>query len=197
MKDLPYVFVFPMVFLWILPFSVVTYIEKRSFASMGFRFDKERIPSYLYYTALGFLILTTLLGLEQAIRLYTLESYIDEVFTQETNILLQLLIQLGGIGLPEEIFFRGYLSQRFGDWLGQTRGLILSSLFFGTGHFISRVLDPGEVTLAIATLIGLQTFISGIVLGYLLIKTKTISVPATSHILLNVFGVMTIKHIMS
>ena len=42
MKNLPYVFLFPMIFLWFLPLLVVTQIEEKSIISLGFRFEKGK-----------------------------------------------------------------------------------------------------------------------------------------------------------
>ena len=106
------------------------------------------------------------------------------------NIPAQLFIQLGGIGLPEEVFFRGYLFTRFKNYFGLIKGLVLSSLFFGVGHLISRISEYGVEYLMSASIVGFQTLIAGIILGYLLVKAKSIIVPASSHILLNIFGVV-------
>jgi membrane protease YdiL (CAAX protease family) len=112
----------------------------------------------------------------------------DAIYAQNQRLLDALLLQIVGIGLPEEIFFRGYLFSRLNIWLGKGKGLIISSLFFGFGHFASRLFQYGSVYTFSAIAIGIQTFLAGLVLGYLFYKTKSIFPPAISHILLNLFG---------
>jgi membrane protease YdiL (CAAX protease family) len=192
MKNLPYVFLFPMIFLWFLPLFVVTQIEEKSILSLGFRFEEGKTLSYFLHIFLGFIFLTILLGLEYFYRLKTNQN---NQYFQDADILIQIIIQLGGVGLPEEVFFRGYLLQRFRDCLGKTRGLFLSSLFFGAGHFLTRIPGFSVDNIIVASFTGIHTFISGLILGYLLMKTKTILVPASSHILLNILGIRILMNI--
>lgn len=71
--------------------------------------------------------------------------------------------------IVEEIIFRGFLLNRIGKKWGIRTGIILSSLIFGLGHSIFF----------------LGAFVIGIVFCLIYIKTKTLIVPMTSHILYN------------
>lgn len=180
-------FLFPLFFLWIMPFFIVNSIEKRDVSSLGLSLEREMAMKYVVYALSGFIVLTILLVSEQYILVILVAS--PSHIIQKTNLLTQIIVQLGGIGLPEELFFRGYLFIRFRGWLGQTRGLILSSLFFGLGHTTSRLIEYGQGYWLPAGVIGFSTLLGGMVLGYLVIKTKNVFVPACSHILLNILGV--------
>ncbi|NHJ33776.1 MAG: CPBP family intramembrane metalloprotease [Asgard group archaeon] len=182
-------FLFPLIFLWITPFFIVNNIEKRNLASLGFKLNKGKAKEYIQYTLLGFIVLTALLMIEHyIIKIVQIDSQ-NRIFIQDSSLLAQLMIQIGGIGLPEELFFRGYLLIRFREWLGQTKGLFLSSLFFGLGHSLSRIIEYGSGYWVYSSVMGISTLLGGLVLGYLLIKSRCLLVPASSHILLNIFGV--------
>ena len=95
-----------------------------------------------------------------------------------------LLYQLVYLGLPEEIFFRGYcqsrLDQAFGTpwrWLGASFGigLVIASLLFALGHV---VMDGGWSRF--------NVFLPSLVFGWLRARTGGIIAPAIFHGLSNV-----------
>ena len=55
-----------------------------------------------------------------------------------------------GVAIGEEAFFRGFLNNSFSSSLGETWGLVLSSVIFGLAHGG----DPGQATSLSATLFG-------------------------------------------
>jgi membrane protease YdiL (CAAX protease family) len=179
---------FPMVFLWLIPFLMALRVEGNTPASLGLVFDRERTPNYLVGILTGFALLTVLLGLEHYARIHIAYEAPGSVLAFPGGLASQFLVQLMGIGLPEEFFFRGYLLTRFKGWLGDRRGLLLNSLLFGLGHLVSRLTQHGLGYAPSALFIGLQTFLGGLILGYLYLRSRTVLVPAGSHILLNLFA---------
>jgi membrane protease YdiL (CAAX protease family) len=180
-------FLLPLIFFWLIPFTITIKIEGKTLKDLGIIYKKERILSYILYTALGFVIISFLLVLEHFIRIQLGEAP-ETVFIYNTNFLGALLLQIVGIGFPEELFFRGYLFSRLNLWLGYEKGVLISSLFFGFGHFASRLFQFGSGYLLSALAVGFQTFLAGIVLGVLFSRTESVYPPAVCHILLNLIG---------
>lgn len=84
-------------------------------------------------------------------------------------------------GICEEVMFRGVLQTAYSK-LGVKRGLIITSILFGIFHFnILNLLGP---------------IFLGVVLGIILIKTKSLYGPILGHILNNGF-VMTLGYLLS
>ncbi len=182
---LPWDFIFPLVFFWLLPFVFVNVVEKRDNSSLGFRFNIDKVPRYLSCTLIGYFILASFILLEAYARYRYANEDIYNSLVDRGPIMCSLLIQLMGIGLPEEVFFRGYLMTRLSEWLGDEKGLVLSSLFFGLSHFLSRIIQRGFSYSLSALFIGLQTLFAGLVLGTQYRRTSSIIPSATSHILIN------------
>jgi len=90
-----------------------------------------------------------------------------------------VLFQLLYVGFPEELFFRGYLQQRFDDAFGRSHrcghaawgpGLPLANLFFAVGH----LLVTGDVR-------RLSVFFPGLVFGWLQARTDALLAPMLVH----------------
>ncbi len=89
------------------------------------------------------------------------------------------------VGFPEELFFRGYLQQRFDDAFGRPwrlfgaswgPGLLLADLLFAGGH----LLVTGDVA-------RLAVFFPGLLFGWLLAGTGALIAPMLFHGLCNIF----------
>jgi membrane protease YdiL (CAAX protease family) len=82
--------------------------------------------------------------------------------------------------LGEEIIFRGYVQYRLTEWLGNTKGLIFSALFFCFAHIFQRMLiDNMSIINAIISLILLLPV--ALLLGYLFFKCKNITASTIFH----------------
>jgi membrane protease YdiL (CAAX protease family) len=92
-----------------------------------------------------------------------------------------VLTQLLLVALPEEVFFRGYLQQKIGN---NIKGIIIVSLLFAVGHFITLCLGGGH-NLAICSQ-AVLTFFPSSVMGYLYLKTKTLWASIIFHFFANV-----------
>lgn len=92
---------------------------------------------------------------------------------------MMVLYQVVFVGFPEELFFRGYLQQRFDDAFGRPYrccnaswgpGMLLSDLLFAAGH----LLVTGEVR-------RLAVFIPGLLFGWLQARTGALIAPILFH----------------
>ena len=92
-----------------------------------------------------------------------------------------ILTQLLMVALPEEVFFRGYLQNKIGN---NIKGVIIVSLLFAVGHFITLCLGGGH-NVAICSQ-AILTFFPSLVMGYLYIKTKTLWASIIFHFFANI-----------
>lgn len=115
------------------------------------------------------------LGVSLAILLpYALiEIYTGKAFDAPT--IRFIAIQLLGVAIPEEIFFRGYLQHTIGN---NYKGILITSLLFSLAHlpvfFISNDIYP------------LLTFFPSIIIGFLYMKTVNIMPCIMFHFLSNI-----------
>lgn len=86
-----------------------------------------------------------------------------------------LLAQLVRTALPEEIFFRGFLQEVFGN---NARGVVLVSLLFAVAHIPAFLFYHDSYALL--------TFFPSLVMGFLYMRTSSILPPALFHFLANV-----------
>lgn len=92
-----------------------------------------------------------------------------------------ILTQLLMVALPEEVFFRGYLQNKLGN---NIKGVIIVSLLFAVGHFITLCLGGGH-NIAICSQ-AILTFFPSLVMGYLYLKTKTLWASIIFHFFANI-----------
>ncbi len=97
-----------------------------------------------------------------------------------------LVYQFMYVAVAEEMFFRGYLQANVMKWLGdsrphrQTIAIVVSAGCFALAHVIVQ----GQIT-------SLFTFLPGLVLAWLFLRTRTLLAPILFHGLANVsYGVI-------
>ena len=164
---------------------IVLVIEKRNIASLGFHLERDRIPMYLLYTFAGFLLLMLVLIVDVFLRREIGDEVVD--LSGPTSYSREFVDQILFVAGPEEVFYRGYLMTRVGDWLGQGLGLFSSGFLFGLEHFLSRFFRYG-FTLSEALRVGLNATIGGLIFGWQFQKTKSIFPSLIAHITQNLFG---------
>lgn len=103
------------------------------------------------------------------------------------ELILEFLEQLAFIGLVEEFFFRGYMMRRFCEWLGDRWGLFLNAIIFSLAHLIFLFTINNFHLVWGDLMIGFQTFMGGLLLGYIYLKAGDIIPGSIIHISLNVF----------
>lgn len=156
------------VFAWILPLAITYGIEGRDRYALGLVIERRNRLRYLVYAILGLVIPAFLLGPSRAL-------------------LLGLLEQIAFIGGAEELFWRGYLQERLGAWLGKYRGWLVASLIFGAGHLVSLWSHP-DMSPALRDLgLLLQTTAGGLILGFIYLRARSIVPGAIVHIFGNLY----------
>jgi membrane protease YdiL (CAAX protease family) len=132
-------------------------------------------------TILAMLGLTA--GLDAVVRLAGLENYgamselNQEILALPDNIRLPLAFVVAvGAGIPEELFFRGYLMRRLAVSQGKTIALLTSALVFGLFH-----LDPLHAPIA---------SVMGLLLGFVVLRTGSLYPAIVAHIANNGVAVL-------
>ena len=152
------------------------------------RFNLKQMRSHLKLRTKGideaFLwgMLTMIFAFAIIITIGAVMTYLGFNLTDSSNIpelesyfslpLMLILIAFQPIG--EEIFFRGFLLEKFNSLVGKEAAIIVTALLFGIAH-----LSFGNVYPAI------MTAVVGLLLAFLVIKTKNLYSAITAHILFN------------
>lgn len=157
-----------LVFWWILPVVIIYKIERKNWRSLGMAIQRTQLWIYLLAAALTLVIPALLFGVNRVL-------------------LIEFVEQIVYIGFIEELFYRGYLLRRMCNWLGNWRGLLMTSLLFGLGHIISRLAQHGFDVLGPASFVGLQTFLGGLLFGFVFIKAGNIWPSAIIHVSMNMY----------
>jgi membrane protease YdiL (CAAX protease family) len=154
---------------WVVPLAMVRLVEKRGVGSLGLIVRRERRVAYALYGIIGLVLPLFFVGADR-------------------GLLVELAEQIVYIGLAEELFFRGYLLTRLCDWLGDRWGILLSSLIFGVGHIVSRVSQHGLAYPGHDLMLGLQTFLGGLLLGWVYLRSGRSIVPVSIiHVSANMY----------
>ena len=157
-----------LIFWWILPILIVYKVEHKDWRSLGLAVQREKRLIYLLYAVIGLILPALFLGIDR-------------------TLLIEFGEQVIYIGFIEEIFYRGYLLRRMCDWLGDTSGLLITSILFGLGHIFSRLAQKGFAVLGPASLIGLQSFLGGLLLGSIYLRARNIWPSTIFHVSLNMY----------
>jgi len=157
-----------LIFWWILPILIVYKVERGDWKSMGLVVRREKRLIYILAAGLGLVLPAFLVGFDRLL-------------------LVEFVEQIVYIGFIEELFYRGYLLRRMCDWLGDVRGLLITSFLFGLGHILSRLAQKGLTILGPASLLGFQTFLGGLLFGFIYLRAKNIWPSAILHISMNMY----------
>ena len=179
-------YIYSALFLFLLaPFVIVILIERRGISTLGVRFEREKIRSYLIYTFVGFVVLMLVLIVD----IYLWRKVSNEVvdLSGPTSYGREFVDQILFVAGPEEVFYRGYTMTRIGDWLGNVWGLFSSSFLFGLEHFLTRFFLYGFTATA-SLWVGISSMIGGLIFGWQFQKTKSIFPLLIAHIAQNLFG---------
>ena len=101
--------------------------------------------------------------------LVALSAFAGGLMTDKKELFIPNLIFTLGIGLTEEVYFRGIICNAWKD--KEKTAIILSAVLFGLCHILN-VMGGAEIT---ATLLQIVfAFIYGIVMAYVILRTKSI-----------------------
>ena len=156
------------IFNWMIPLLILYKIEKKGLDSVGFKVRPDRYLIYIVLAFVGFVLPSFFLG-------------------ADSEIIVEFLEQLAFIGLVEEFFYRGYLMGRFCEWLGDVKGLLLNAVIFSLAHLVFLFSRYGFAYLQINLIIGFQTFMGGLLLGYIYLRAGDIIPSSILHISLNMY----------
>lgn len=141
--------------------------------STGFRWDMRGL---ILGIIVSLILLLMYAGAMLLYGLYTDQSLVVRELSY-SFILMQLLL----VALPEEVFFRGYIQEKLGN---NIRGVIVVSLLFALGHFITLCLG-GDHSVSVCTQ-AVLTFFPSLVMGYLYVVTGTLWASIVFHFFANI-----------
>lgn len=127
-------------------------------------------------------MLTTIFAFAIIVAIGAIMTYLGFDLTDSSNIpelesyfslpLMLVLIAFQPIG--EEIFFRGFLLEKFNSIVGKEAAIITTALLFGVAHLSFGNVYPAIITAVV-----------GLLLAFLVIKTKNLYSAIFTHILFN------------
>lgn len=153
---------------WILPFAIVYLLERRDARALGLTVRRDRVAAYVVWAFIGLALPALIVGVDR-------------------GLLMEFVEQVVYIGVAEEVFFRGYLTGRLCSWLGNLRGLLLSGLIFGLAHIVSRLSQHGLAYPAHDAVLGVQTFLGGMLFGFIYLRAQSIVPVTILHVGMNAY----------
>jgi membrane protease YdiL (CAAX protease family) len=153
---------------WVLPLLVVYLVEARDVRALGFAVKRDQVGRYIVYALLGLGLPALVVGVDRIL-------------------IIEFIEQIVQIGMPEEVFFRGYLLHRWMEWLGDLKGLALGAAAFGCAHIVSRVSQHGLDYLFQDIMLGFQMLLGGLVLGFIYVRARNLIPGSILHISANLY----------
>lgn len=139
-----------------IPVIIIYIILGYNLKSMGLKFTN-------YKLVITLVLITIVLGLPFGI------ATRQPIFQVLSIFIVQAFVN----ALPEELFYRGYLLPRFEAILSNSlNALVLVSILFNMSHIPSYIFQGQSVAMAIAT--SLSISYTGLIWGYLYLKTRSI-----------------------
>jgi membrane protease YdiL (CAAX protease family) len=159
-------------------------VKRTGFVSFGLRF-KQLKSSLKTLGLVCLLVFPAMFGFLWILKSHGLSMPLQPVLAKNQNWIAWLLYQFMYVAVAEEMFFRGYVQNNILSILGihystnqrpcQWISIIISAAIFAIAH----VVVMGQI-------ISVLTFFPGLVLGWLFIRTKSLSAPILFHVMANV-----------
>lgn len=166
-----------------MAFSIINY--RQPLSSLGF-VRTSGIKPYVYAAGMWIIAVTSLMVWLQLLvwldvsQLLPPDTASEALDSAGGNIVITVIL-VGLIGpFAEEVFFRGFMLSGLVKRFGTARSLIISSLVFGVFH-----IDPGAIV---------PTFVLGLALGWVYLKTGSIWPAIFGHGLHNTIAVLIAKY---
>lgn len=156
------------------------FLDRRTFVSLGFHFDRRTLPDLLFGFALGGLLMGLIYTFQWAVGWLHFEAWAWET-VEPSRWVLPLLGGLAGyigVGYTEELWSRGYHLQNLTDGLNLLWGLFLSSAVFGLMHLF----NPGTTVISTVNIM-----LAGYFLAFGWVRTRRLWIPIGLHIGWNFF----------
>jgi membrane protease YdiL (CAAX protease family) len=120
----------------LLVFVFIKFIDKKSFVSLGLRFNKNATWDLL----VGFFLSGFMVGIFFLILLYSGKLQINEISWKNPELmtLIEILLLFFGVGIAtgfsEELGYRGYILQNLGEGIGLVWAIVVSCILYGIMH---------------------------------------------------------------
>ncbi len=168
LQGIPIIPAIGVLFGWAMPILIAYVVESRDVSSLGLSVRREHCLAYALISFIGLI----------------LPAFFVRV---DNSLLIEFIEQILYIGLAEEVFNRGYLLGRLRDWLGDLKGLLLSASLFGLSHILTLVSQHGFRYPLHDLMVGSQTFIGGLLLGYVYLRSNSIVLGSIIHVSTNTY----------
>lgn len=155
-------------------------LDRRSFASLGFRVDRLALGDLAWGTFMGAVLFVGIFAVEWAAGWLTVTSLHWETATVDviaTSLALSSVYYVG-VGVMEEVMSRGYMLQALEDDRGTVVAVIVSSIVFGLLHGG----NPNATPLAVFNLC-----VIGVLFAYGYLVTRQLWLPIALHFSWNFF----------
>jgi membrane protease YdiL (CAAX protease family) len=153
----------------VLPIILLTKVSGSNLASLFL--NKERSWKWLVVGIIGFLVFFLLAAFGLSKTFFPNNGVTFSRFLTLTPALLVLVLCNG---LREELWFRGLFLKKYGRFLGPLASNLLTAIIFASFHVQVQYSRSLPIFLAIA-------LIQGLVLGFLMQKSRSILAPAIFH----------------
>jgi len=156
------------------------WLDKRSFASLGLKLDKQTLLDILAGIGITFVQMGFIFAVMLGVGWLTIEGFaweVDPTSVIITSVLTFFVVYIF-VGWQEELLSRGYHLQTIASGINLFCGVVISSAVFGLLH----IFNPGATWASTAGI-----FFAGIYLAYAYIRTKQLWLPIGLHIGWNFF----------
>jgi membrane protease YdiL (CAAX protease family) len=172
----------------LIDFSVVTgaifitrrLADKRSFTSLGFKFDKQAGFDILIGIAIPFVLFLIIYTVESSLGWLKFDSFAWQVESPSLVIsrTTRYFIWFIFVAWNEELVYRGYIMQSLASGLNLTSAILISSIYFGIEHLS----NPNSNGMAVAGI-----FLAGLFLAYGYVRTGQLWLSIGIHLGWNFF----------
>lgn len=163
----------------VVTFLVVRFVERRSWSSLGLRFNRR---GFLAFTS-GFLLgvgIISILYFSRGLHIWGLNSE----FALGAFLVYGLVLL--GAAAVEEIIFRGYILQTLESSLRNWQAVLISSILFGIAHLgNSGITLPSFFARPPPLVVLIDSSMIGILLGIAYLRSGTLWLPIGLHFALN------------
>jgi membrane protease YdiL (CAAX protease family) len=116
----------------------------------------------------------------------TPERFLDRAFTFNT---LYGFMYFLAVGFGDELLFRGFLQLRCSAWLGETKGLAVTSVLMAFVHLPQRIFvvgqNPIEAVFSATLLIPVS-----LLMGFLMLRTQNVLGPTVLHTMIDMINIL-------
>ena len=167
----------------IVPYIWYKLVNKISFKEILFRIKlrKEGIDMAIFWgiiSMIAMFVIMFIIGIVLTIYGANLEESSNITDLEQIFSLPSIFFIVAFQPIGEEIFFRGFLLDKISSLAGRETAIVVTSILFGMAH-----LTYGNIYPAI------MTGILGLILAYMVVKTKNLTTAIVAHIFFNVASV--------